>query len=205
MKLPFFASFIIFGIWLTFTLIRVRRKDEHAGDDFWEREARANAARKQPLDNLAYVEIPYENLPFDLLTDHEEIAECHRLLHLFHEKKAVNLTGYTNTDLKLQYGAPNIQILTEYDQNYTLLVRTLQKWADLLVQAGEKDAVVPILEFAISTHTDISATYRMLASIYHDRKEPEKIEHLKTVANDLRSAMRPAILRVLGEFSVSGD
>lgn len=205
MKLPFFASFIIFGIWLTFTLIRVRRKDEHAGDDFWEREARANAARKQPLDDLAFIEIPYETLPFDLLTDNEEISECHRLLQLFREKKTVNLTGFTNTDLKLQYGAPNIQLLTEYDQNYTLLVRTLQKWAELLVQAGEEDAAVSILEFAVSTHTDISATYRMLASIYHDKKEPEKIEHLKTVAEGLRSAMRPVILRMLGEFSVSGN
>ena len=36
----------------------------------------------------------------------------------------VNFTGISNTELKLRYGAPNIDLLTQYDQNYTLLVRT---------------------------------------------------------------------------------
>ena len=37
----------------------------------------------------------------------------------------MHLTGYTNTDLKLEYGAPNIKLLSAYDQRYTTLARTL--------------------------------------------------------------------------------
>ena len=205
MKLPFFASFIIFCTWLTFTLVRVRRKEEHANDAFWEREALANNTRKQPLDTLPYVTIPYENLPFSIMADDENVAEYHRIMETLRDKKIVNFTGQTNTDLKLAYGAPNITLLTSYDQNYTTLVRTLQKWAELLFQAGYVNETVTLLEFAVSTHTDVSATYRLLASIYHDKQETDKIELLKETAAGLKSAMRPAILRNLEEYSVATD
>lgn len=205
MKLPFFASFIIFCTWLTFTLVRVRRKEEHANDAFWEREALANSTRKQSLDNLPYITIPYETLPFSIMTDDENVAEYHRIMETLRDKKIVNFTGQTNTDLKLAYGAPNITLLTSYDQNYTTLVRTLQKWAELLFAAGYVNETVTLLEFAVSTHTDVSATYRLLASIYHDKQEADKIELLKETAAGLKSAMRPVILRNLEEYSVATD
>lgn len=289
MKFPFFASFILFGIWLTFALFRSRSRDQKADDEFWKKEALADNTRRQPLDNLAYVHIPYEALPFDLLPGAEapapsktadehaspepadghapsgtadehaspepadghtpsktadeytspepagghtpsgtadehaspepadghapsgtadelsviaaQIADCHRILNGFREKKAVNLTGITNTDLKLTYGAANITLLMEYDQNYTLLVRTMQKWADLLIRAGYRREAVPILEFCVETRTDISSTYRALAAIYRERGETDKIAHLREVADGLNSAMRPAILRMLDKIS----
>ena len=205
MKLPFFASFIIFCTWLTFTLVRVRRKEEHANDAFWEREALANSTRKQSLDNLPYITIPYETLPFSIMTDDENVAEYHRIMETLRDKKIVNFTGQTTTDLKLAYGAPNITLLTSYDQNYTTLARTLQKWAELLFHAGHVNETVTLLEFAVSTHTDVSATYRLLASIYHDKQEADKIELLKETAAGLKSAMRPVILRNLEEHSVATD
>ena len=61
------------------------------------------------------------------------------------------------------------------------------------------------MEFAVSTNTDVSATYRLLASIYHDKQEAEKIELLKETAAGLKSAMRPVILRNLEEYSVATD
>ena len=64
--------------------------------------------------------------------------ECKEILRSLSTQKIVNLTGYTNTDLKLSYGTANITCLTEYDQNYTLLVSTLQKWAEVLYRGGAK-------------------------------------------------------------------
>ena len=45
-------------------------------------------------------------------------------------KRILNCTGQTNTDLKLEYGAANITKLTEYDGNYTILVRTIARLAE---------------------------------------------------------------------------
>ena len=111
----------------------------------------------------------------------------------------VNLTGYTNTDLKLMYGAPNITALTEYDQNYTLLARTLQKWAALLHAQGHITQARTILEFAVSTRTDVSGTYRLLADIYKDSGESEKVAGLMEAAQALPDFSRNIITRLLQE------
>lgn len=203
MKIPLFASLILCCIWLAFAISRSRKRAEQTERDFWEREAQADNTRKKPLDELNFVEIPYEQLPFSVLPDDsalsDAVADCHRILNGFREKKAVNLTGISNTDLKLTYGAPNLELLTGYDENYTLLVRTMQKWADLLIKAGFTKEAVLIMEFCIDTHTDISATYRTLAGIYREENRPDKIEHLRETADSLNSIMRQPIKRMLEE------
>ena len=203
MKIPLFASLILFCIWLAFSISRSRKTGQRTERDFWEKEALADRTRKQPLDGLAYIEVPYDMLPFSLMPDDPAlaaaVADCHRIINGFHEKKAVNLTGISNTDLKLTYGAPNIALLTEYDENYTLLVRTMQKWADLLLKAGFKQGAVSIMEFCIETRTDISATYRILADIYREQGAYDNIEKLREAADSLTSIMRQPILRLLDE------
>ena len=115
-------------------------------------------------------------------------------------QKIVNLTGFSNTDLKLEYGTANITVLTEYDQNYTILVRTLQKWADLLIAAGyDKEASV-LMEFAVTTHTDISRTYYQLADYYVSQRESDKIRNLTDTASILHSSNSKIILNHLKEL-----
>lgn len=199
MKIPFFASFIVFCLWLMYQLKRQQKRETAAATSFWAREAAANNTRKKPLDDLEYITIPFDFLPVHILTDDEEVAECLRLLTELSERKIVNFTGLSNTDLKLRYGAPNLPLLMEYDQNYTVLVRTLQKWASLLYAKGYTEETKTILEFAVSTKTDISTTYSMLAEIYTKTGHTDKIESLLQIAEGLNSAMKPTIVRILQE------
>lgn len=200
MKMPFFASFIIFIVWLTYELAKSRRRTEKKEASYWEKEAKANSTRRQPLDNLNYITIPFAELPTDTLADQEEIQECLKTLHSLSDSPIVNFTGISNTDLKLQYGAPNIELLMRYDQNYTTLACTLQKWAEKLYNAGYISEAKRILEFAISTDTDVSNSYRILASIYHSEGNTEKIAELKQQAENLKSGSRSIIVRILQEF-----
>ena len=108
MKFPFFASFIVFCLWLTYEIHKSRRKEEQSAEAFWAREAEANRTRRRPLDDLSYITIPFDTLPMDTMKDDPEIADCHDTLHSLSEGPIVNLTGISNTDLKLMYGAPNI-------------------------------------------------------------------------------------------------
>lgn len=205
MKIPFFASSIVFCIWLFYELRKHRRKEAQVEDSFWERETAANNTRKKPLDDLEYISIPFDFLPMDILKEDDEVAECHRLLLTLSEQKIVNLTGLSNTELKLRYGAPNITVLTDYDQNYTVLARTLQKWASLLYQAGYTQEAKTILEFAVSTKTDVSASYAILSEIYKKNGQTQKIESLLQIAEGLNSAMKPAIVRILKEAYPCSD
>lgn len=166
---------------------------------FWDRENEANSVRKKSLEHLDYISIPFDTLPMNLLKEDEKVSECLQILKELGTLKIVNFTGITNTDLKLSYGAPNINLLTEYDQNYTLLARTLQNWAEILYADGYLEEAQSILEFAVSTRTDVSKSYYLLADIYKQKGEPEKIASLIAVAGNLNSALKNVIVRTLKE------
>ena len=166
MKFPFFASFIVFIILLAIWLRHSNRRDAKATDAYWEKELQANATRRKPLDNLPYISIPFDRLPMHILAEDSDIREIHESLRALSETKMVNFNGKTNTDLKLEYGAPNINLLSEYDQNYTDLIICLNKWGSLLLEKGESSAAQAVLEYAVEIGSDITATHKMLADLY---------------------------------------
>ena len=198
MNLIFFSSLVLFGCLLfSFCLHRTQRKEEDADREFWDREYRANFTRKKPLDDLNYITIPEHLLSMkpDLMTD--ELAECLSELQDLSDAKIVNLTGYTNTDLKLKYGTANITILSDCDFHYTNLVKLLQKLAELLHDSLEDALAIEVLEFAVSTGTDISKSYYLLAQLYTETGTPEKISSLIRQAQTLHSMMKDAIVENL--------
>lgn len=199
MKLLFFASFILFCLFITFFLRRQRIKEEKAEAAFWEKERQANLTRKKSIDHLPFIKMPIDTFPMSLLTQEEEIRDIIATVNRLAECSILNLTGITNTDLKLEYGVANLNFLTECDQNYTLLVRTLQKWAEILLKQGYRSEAETLLEFAVSTKTDISATYYTLADIYRENGEFKKIQDLIQTAETLNSIMKNTIVRTLKE------
>lgn len=199
MNLFFLASFLVFILAIFFIMKSQQKKSRAQEAEFWSREERANSVRRKPLDNLNYIKIPLEAFPTHLLHDNAEVLECIDILESLTSRKIVNFTGYSNTDLKLEYGTANLEALTEYDQNYTILVRTLQKWADNLIENGCKKEAVPLMEFAISTGTDISRTYYVLAEYYASLGQYQDIDRLRAVAKNLLSANRNVIVKHLQE------
>lgn len=199
MKFPFLASFIVLIITITLASKKAEKKRLKNMEEFWERERKANAVRKKSLEDLEYISIPFDSFPMDTAADDDIIASCHKDLESLRDEKIVNFTGFSNTDLKLEYGTANITPLSQYDQNYTLFVRTLQAWGKRLHELGYHDEALTVLEYAIATRTDISATYYLAASIYQEKGQAEKINHLLLVAETLQSAMKNAIVRTLKE------
>lgn len=192
----------MFCLWLLYTLHRQRNKEADSDKNFWKREAAANSTRRKSLDNLDYIQIPFESLPMEILADDPAVAEYHETLRELAKEPIVNFTGISNTDLKLMYGAPNIDILSRYDQRYTVLVRTLQDFAQTLYDNGYVDEASRILEFSVSTRTDISATYKLLATIYREKGETAKISGLIPIAKELNSSLSKHIVSALEEFTL---
>lgn len=199
MKFPVFASFLIFIIWLSLNLARSNRRDEASKQSFWEKERLANSTRRKPLDDLPYIKIPLDSLSMHLLPEDEQASEYKEIFRSLNESKIVNFTGITNTDLKLQYGAPNIDLLTQYDQNFTVLARTLHQWASYLYEKGYPQESCQILEYAVSIGSDVSGSYKLLCKIYKENNTPEKIRSLYPVAESLNSLMKNTIVRILQE------
>ncbi len=150
-------------------------------------------------DNLvfdnAYIRAPEHSAPLS-----DELANTELELCKLADCRIINLTGISNTELRMTYGTANLDPLTSYDHNFTVLIRTLQKWGTLLVSAGKKDDAVTVLSYAVSIGSDIAGTYATLGRLYKERGELSKIEELKLSAESLTTLMKPSILRDLEQL-----
>ena len=189
----FFTLTLLLMIWIYYQKSRTNRSAKAIHDAFWEKERKANLTRKKDISELDYIIIPIEQLPFPVLED-EEITEVQKRLQKLANEKIVNFTGITNTELKLQYGAPNIELLMAFDKNYLELVRSLYRYAKLLYDQGYKEEATAILEYGISIKTDVSANYTLLASIYKEKNDTKRIDFIISQAETLNSLTKNSLL-----------
>jgi len=149
------------------------------------------------ISGNAYTRAPEHNAPLS-----DELASTELELCKLADCRIINLTGISNTELRLTYGTANLDPLTTYDHNFTVLIRTLQKWGTLLISAGKKDDAVIVLSYAVSIGSDIAGTYATLGRLYKERGELSKIEELKSSAESLSTLMKPSILKDLEQLTV---
>lgn len=187
---------MIFVVWLKYQLSKSSKSTIKESISFWDNENKSNFVRKKDISNLDYISIPLDSLPFKENTN-QEISFMQNEIKKLANKKILNLTGYSNTDLKLTYGTANINVLSDYDQNYTFLIRNLHKWATLLYDAGQLEDAKTVLLFAIDCQTDIGGTYILLANIYETEKNPDKIRELIKIVNSQNSLIKETVLNSL--------
>jgi len=173
------------------------RNMKNATEHFWDREREANLTRRKDISQLPYITIPFESLPLDMLPDSEEYHAAVQQLQSLSGKQILDLSGQTNTDLKLTYGAANLPLLMECDQNYLVLVRTLSRMAGLLADAGKDDAAETILVFAFDAGSTIRSDYERLAVIYGNRRDYRKLDALIARAERLDSPTKASLLASL--------
>ena len=198
-----FPFFILLLIWFNFNRARMTRKGKKAQDEFWELESRANSTRKQSLDGLPYIYLPLRDLPFlsdTMDSPDSELASIEKKIRDISEKKIVNLTGISNTELKLQYGAPNLEFLTEYDENFTILCRLLFRWGARLNELAFQREAIQVLEYGVQLGTDIRGHYLLLANLYRNTSQNSRIQKLIDQAETLNSINKNSIIRGLIAF-----
>ena len=196
MKMPIFTTFVLFIVVLTARLHFLTKKEGDSIKDFWKKEALANSTKMKDISNLDYVVVP-DDLPLHSEINDERLQENIRIIEELKDKKILNLTGMTNTEIKLEYGAPNLTRLTEYDLNYTSLVRSIAKIGEIYLSLDMKEDAITILNYGISINTDVRLNYELLASIYATDQRYDKINELKSKAETLNSLSKDPILRSL--------
>lgn len=189
----FFILTIFLVLWVHYQKRRTDLIASKKREIFWERERQANLTRKKDISNLDFIQVPVNTLPFPEINS-EEISDVQKHILALASGKIVNFTGLSNTDLKLQYGAPNINILMEYDKNYLELVRSLYRYGKLLYDHGLISESKAILDYAISIKTDISANYTLLATIYKEKNNLDGINSVISAAEELTSLTKNTLL-----------
>lgn len=192
------CSFLALCYVVSRNVSRFKKTHGQSHEEFLEQESRANSVRKADISALPYVEIPLDELPLDALSacGYSALAEELRALA---SVKILNLSMYTNTELKLMYGPANLTALSDCDDAYTSLIMLLNKIGASLLEADRPDDAEKFLSFAISIGSDITTSYTMLATLYAKKHDINRIDWLignadlltslsgKTIQSNLRS------------------
>lgn len=186
-----FICFIVFIICLQVKM-KQSSKVSTWNEGFWRKEKDANFARKQDISNLDYLHVDQSLLPFQD-TAGEAVCEAQDKVRQILVHPILSLNGMTNTEIKLKYGIANFDYLSACDQNYLLLIRTLDQWGTALYQEADYPAATAVLEYALEIGSDISRTYHTLATIYAESDQIEKVQSLIDRIQNSDSFMRDAI------------
>lgn len=194
MKFPFFLiAFIIFTAVLAVKRQQQTRAQDEVDEAFVERERKANATRKQDISRLNYLPFHTQALPMGQIGD-ADIASYEAALSALSDKRIINLSSYSNTDLKLMYGPANLDELTEYDENYHTLSVTLFNYADRARELNHPEAAIQILEYAMSLSIDSSHIYLLLAELYLEKNMPEKIDGIRDAVSSMEESLQKLVL-----------
>jgi len=164
---------------------------------FWERERNANFARSRDISTLPYLTVPESALPFFDAGEDEREADLQKEVQKYRAKKMINLSGYSNTDLKEQYGAANLEELSGFDQNFMLFTRSLSNWGRYRYEQNDFARAKQVMEYALSIGSDISSVYTTLGHIYASEGNLSKIDGLIAEVDASDNSLKNSIIRQL--------
>lgn len=195
----FLPIFIIIGSLIAGSRHKQENSQKKKYENFLERERLANSTRKQDISHLNYLALSLDSLPIGHSAD-PVLTNCEETLKSLSQKRILNLSGKSNTDLKLLYGPANLDDLWEYDENYHILSTTLLDYGKRQEELNHIEEAVAILEYASSLHIDSSKIYLLLASLYDKAGTPEKISQIKDSLQVMDEDFRLYVLKHLESF-----
>ena len=111
-------------------------------------------------------------------TDDENICYYQEKVKISLAKPMMDLSAYTNTDLKLAYGTGNFKTLSEYDENFNVFLMNLSNLGKAYRTAGMLPESAGASEQCIAAGSDKSTDYKSLAYAYAMTGNRGKLEEL---------------------------
>ena len=201
MRLPIpiiFIWFIIFIVYLAFKRTKQTQNQQNANQSFLERERLANNTRKKDISGLNYLPFTTDRLP-DSVSSDEKLNIIESELKELSNQKIINLSQYSNTDLKLMYGPANLPALSGYDDNYHRLAALLLDYASRQLELCNTDAAIAVLEYAAELRIQSSRIYLLLAELYLKQDTPEKINTIRDTVSSMEERFRRLVLPKLDQ------
>lgn len=209
------AGSIIFFLWLQIGQKKTQKLARRQSDEFWDREAKANQTKNKDISQLPLLHVSESDLVLSAATDTSaadnsitDNSATDKSVIYFSDKVRTNikepmmdLSSYSNTDLKLAYGVGNFKTLSDYDENFNSFLTNLTNLARAYADAGcltkSRDTYCAAIRFGSRKVSD----YTELGQIYLKLDDPQSISLLiaevadgnhprkDTVLDSLRSVM----------------
>lgn len=177
---------------------RAQEQDDRATENFWNREARANSTRNKDISGLPFLQVTESEIP-DSGSDDETIHYYIGLLYENIKQPMIDLSSYTNTDLKLAYGVGNFKTLSSYDENYNAFLMNLTNLARAYDRAGLFESAVKAYLLALHYGSQKLTDYSVLAKVYVKLDKRREIERLIEEINAGSHPRKASILNALRE------
>lgn len=196
--------FIIILIVIQLYLKKSTRSGSERSKKYWEREQKANSTRKQDISSLNYIKwddaLPAidNNLTLaDILNNSPEALKAYNNIQTLKTEPMLNLSEYSNTDLKLKYGVANLDTLTQYEDNYTSFIKSLSELGHILIEHKDISDAKAFLEYAVKIGSDIRLTYTDLYALYSEAGNASKIRQLRQYASLIKSVNKDLIVSAI--------
>lgn len=196
MQFPFLTIFIAFVLFLFFRFSFLNKKQEEKMNKFWDMEQKAKTAPAKDINTLPYIKIPISTFPFGKWDD-DEIIMLEDQLSALSKERIYNLTGKTNTEVQLEFGAANFEVMSEIGENFNQMTILLTDYGKALMEKGDYESAAKVFEFGASAKSDVSSNYTLLGDCYVALHQEKKIRLIKEQVESLHLLLEHKIIRYL--------
>lgn len=173
----FFILFLLFGLWFHYEKSKATKSLEKANQDYWTEEQESQYSRKQDLSCLPYLIPDLACLPMEATSD-SYITDYQSKIKAFTQKRLLNTSHMTNTQIKREYGRANFESICEYDENYYQFLSLLNEYGNDLFEHKEYSMSRQVFEYAVACKSDLLDTYTTLTKIYLTTQDDESLQSL---------------------------
>ena len=203
----FIIIFVIFIAWTQYEMKKSSKEAQKVEDAFWAREHEANFAPKQDISGLPLLHFEDDVIPLPpegIFTEDDDVSNYIKELKALIREPMIDLSEYTNTDLKLAYGVANFTLLSSYDDNYNSFLLLMTNLARGYERRELHDLAAQTYRSAFDCGSIKLADYTGLAEVYLAMDEPGKVSELieEVEASDIprKSGVVEALKRVLAKY-----
>ena len=133
----------------------------------------------------------------DILNNSPEALKAYNNIQTLKTEPMLNLSEYSNTDLKLKYGVANLDTLTQYEDSYTSFIKSLSELGHILIEHKDISDATAFLEYAVRIGSDIRLTYTDLYALYSEAGNASKIRQLRQYASLIKSVNKDLIVSAI--------
>ena len=190
------ACTLVFCAWLAYEKNKHTRLQRAESKKFWQREEQANHTRNKDISQLEYFSVDSSTIPSNTYNSQQiELAKNQIFTDL--EKKMIDLSGYSNTDLKLAYGVGNFSLLSTYDANYNTFLLHLSQLATAYRDEEYWDDAENCYHLCLKLGSQKISDYTGLAKTYLATDRPEEVSALISEISNSTMKRKASILKYL--------
>lgn len=177
--ITYLIIFFIFCAWLFYEQRKSSKKTRKQSEEFWERENKANHTRNKDISDLPIFHLQEEDIPI-IDSNDSSVQYYIEQLKNYTQLPLIDLSKYSNTDLKLAYGVGNFKLLSDYEENFNNLFIIFTNLARSCDKVGLYDDALKVYRLSIKYGSVRASDYEEMARVFLHKDDPEALRSLIT-------------------------